>query len=61
MHSRYEIVGNSYGIRALIEKIEQVAKTPARVLITGENGTGKELVARAIHAQSTRAKGRSSR
>ena len=57
VHSRFEIVGNSYGIRALTEKIALVAKTPARVLITGENGTGKELVARAVHAQSTRAKG----
>jgi two-component system, NtrC family, nitrogen regulation response regulator NtrX len=55
--SRYEIVGNSYAIRALIEKIEKVAGTPARVLITGENGTGKELVARAIHSQSPRVKG----
>jgi two-component system nitrogen regulation response regulator NtrX len=54
--SRFEIVGTSYAIRAVIEKIERVGKTPARVLITGENGTGKELVARAIHAQSTRAK-----
>ena len=57
IQSRYEIVGRSYGIRAVIDKIERVAKTPARVLITGENGTGKELVARAIHAQSTRAEG----
>ena len=52
--SRYEIVGRSYPIRALLERIEKVASTPARVLITGENGTGKELVARAIHRGSTR-------
>jgi two-component system nitrogen regulation response regulator NtrX len=57
VHSRFEIVGGSYGIRAVTEKIALVAKTPARVLITGENGTGKELVARALHTQSTRAKG----
>jgi two-component system nitrogen regulation response regulator NtrX len=57
IQSRYEIVGKSYGVRAVIDKIERVAKTPARVLVTGENGTGKELVARAIHAQSTRAEG----
>jgi len=57
IQSRYEIVGKSYAIRSVIDKIERVAKTPARVLITGENGTGKELVARAIHAQSTRAGG----
>jgi len=55
VRSRFEIVGTSYAIRAVIEKIERVGKTPARVLITGENGTGKELVARAIHGQSTRA------
>jgi two-component system, NtrC family, nitrogen regulation response regulator NtrX len=54
VRSRFEIVGTSYAIRGVIEKIERVAKTPARVLITGENGTGKELVARAIHSQSTR-------
>ncbi|HEY4307022.1 MAG TPA: sigma-54 dependent transcriptional regulator [Gemmatimonadaceae bacterium] len=57
IQSRYQIVGKSYGVRAVIDKIERVAKTPARVLITGENGTGKELVARAIHQQSTRAAG----
>jgi two-component system, NtrC family, nitrogen regulation response regulator NtrX len=55
IESRYEIVGRSYVIRSVIEKIEKVAGTPARVLITGENGTGKELVARAIHRRSTRA------
>src|SRR6185369_7415717 len=57
IQSRYQIVGKSYGIRAVIDKIERVAKTPARVLITGENGTGKELVARAIHLNSERANG----
>jgi two-component system, NtrC family, nitrogen regulation response regulator NtrX len=57
IQSRYEIVGRSYAIRAVIDKIEKVAGTPARVLITGENGTGKELVARAVHSQSTRKEG----
>jgi two-component system nitrogen regulation response regulator NtrX len=57
IESRYEIVGRSYAIRALIDKIDKVAKTPARVLVSGENGTGKELVARAIHRQSLRASG----
>ena len=57
VRSRFEIVGASYAIRMVTEKIELVAKTPARVLITGENGTGKELVAQAIHANSPRAKG----
>jgi two-component system, NtrC family, nitrogen regulation response regulator NtrX len=55
IESRYEIVGRSAAIRGVIEKLERVAGTPARVLITGENGTGKELVARAIHRQSPRA------
>lgn len=56
IESRYEIVGRSYAVRALLERIDKVANTPARVLITGENGTGKELVARAIHRGSARAK-----
>jgi two-component system, NtrC family, nitrogen regulation response regulator NtrX len=55
IESRFEIVGRSYAIRAVIDKIEKVARSPARVLISGENGTGKELVARAIHRQSPRA------
>ncbi len=54
IESRYEIVGRSAAIRAVIEKIDKVAQTAARVLITGENGTGKELVARAVHRQSPR-------
>ncbi|MGH7645251.1 MAG: sigma-54-dependent transcriptional regulator [Gemmatimonadales bacterium] len=55
VHARYEIVGSSRAIRQVIERIEKVAPTPARVLIVGENGTGKELVARAIHNLSPRA------
>jgi two-component system, NtrC family, nitrogen regulation response regulator NtrX len=57
VHSQYEIVGSSRGVKQMIERIEKVAPTAARVLITGENGTGKELVARAIHALSPRARG----
>ncbi len=52
----YEIVGDSGAMRALTDKIKKVGTTPARVLITGENGTGKELVARALHKNSPRAK-----
>jgi len=55
IQSRFEIVGKSYAIRALTGQIEKVSVTPARVLITGDNGTGKELVARAIHRLSPRA------
>jgi two-component system nitrogen regulation response regulator NtrX len=57
IESRYEIVGRSYTIKALLDKIEKVAPSPARVLVTGENGTGKELVARAMHRLSARAAG----
>ena len=55
VEQRYEIVGSSPAIRQVIERIEKVAPTPARLLITGENGTGKELVARAVHRLSPRA------
>ena len=57
VRAQYEIVGSSKAIRHVIGLLEKVAPTPARVLITGENGTGKELVARAIHALSPRASG----
>ncbi len=52
---RHRIVGESAAIRRVLDRIEKVAPTDARVLITGENGTGKELVARAIHRLSRRA------
>jgi len=55
IEARYEMVGRSYAIRALLDQVEKIGGTPARVLITGENGTGKELVARAIHRMSPRA------
>ena len=52
-----ELIGNSKPINTLKETIEKVAPTGARVLITGENGVGKELVARWIHEKSNRSKG----
>ncbi len=57
IESRFELVGRSFAMNSLVERIEKVASTPARVLITGENGTGKELVARALHRGSARAGG----
>ncbi len=54
--SRYKIIGESIQVRELEKIIQKISKTNARVLITGENGTGKELVAHAIHQQSNRSK-----
>jgi two-component system nitrogen regulation response regulator NtrX len=51
-----EIIGQSEGIMHVKEMIEKVAPSDARVLITGENGTGKELVARSMHEKSNRNK-----
>jgi len=53
----YEMVGESEAILQVISMIDKVAPTEARVLITGSNGTGKELVAHQIHEKSTRIKG----
>jgi two-component system response regulator HydG len=50
------IIGQSQGIRDLVEMVRTVAATEATVLISGQSGTGKELVARAIHANSNRKK-----
>jgi DNA-binding NtrC family response regulator len=52
-----ELVGESPAIKKLVEQIGRAAKSSASVLVTGERGTGKELVARAIHMMSPRAKG----
>src|SRR6478609_7044903 len=52
--TRYQMVGGSTALQRVRELIDKVGPTSARVLITGENGTGKELVARAIHAVSPR-------
>ena len=52
-----EMIGKSAGIEQVREMIEKVAPTDARVLVTGPNGSGKELVARAIHAKSNRSDG----
>ncbi|HJK99705.1 MAG TPA: sigma-54 dependent transcriptional regulator [Polyangiaceae bacterium LLY-WYZ-14_1] len=51
---RYEMIGEAPAMRALYGQIEKVAPTSARVLVTGESGSGKELVARAIHRLSAR-------
>ncbi|HEY0038933.1 MAG TPA: sigma-54 dependent transcriptional regulator [Longimicrobium sp.] len=55
IESRHQIVGRSFSLRQVLDRVEKVAPTDARVLVTGENGTGKELVARAIHRLSPRA------
>jgi DNA-binding NtrC family response regulator len=52
-----ELVGTSGPVKKLVEQIARAAKSSASVLVTGERGTGKELVARAIHQMSPRAKG----
>lgn len=49
-----DIIGESQAIRDVFSMIDKVAKTDANVLILGENGTGKELIARAIHQRSLR-------
>src|SRR5437867_5692482 len=51
------LVGRSAAARALGERVRILAKSPATVLILGETGTGKELVARALHALSPRSSG----
>ncbi len=53
----YEMIGESEAINNIKDIIEKVAPTEARVLITGENGTGKELVAHWIHKKSNRSNG----
>ena len=54
--ARYEMIGESQTIKKVKEIINKIAETDARVLILGENGTGKKLVAHAIHQKSKRHK-----
>ncbi|MDQ2657131.1 MAG: sigma-54 dependent transcriptional regulator [Bacteroidota bacterium] len=54
---KFEMIGDSEAIRQMIDMIDKVSPTDARVLITGPNGSGKELVAKSIHEKSKRANG----
>ncbi|HYV43831.1 MAG TPA: sigma-54 dependent transcriptional regulator, partial [Myxococcaceae bacterium] len=54
---RFEMVGTSAAMQRIYELIRKTAPTEGRVLITGENGTGKELIARAVHQHSRRKAG----
>ena len=51
------VIGESAGLRGVMERVEQVARTDAPVLILGETGSGKEVIARAIHGRSRRVRG----
>ena len=51
-----DLIAESEAMKSILETIEKVAKTDANILILGENGTGKELIARTIHQQSKRSK-----
>lgn len=57
VNKKYQMIGTSAALSKIQEMIEKVAPSDARVLITGPNGAGKELVAHAIHAQSDRNRG----
>ncbi|MDG5492399.1 sigma-54 dependent transcriptional regulator [Psychroserpens sp. SPM9] len=57
VNKKYEMIGESEAISHIKEMIEKVSATDARVLITGPNGTGKELVAHWLHQKSERSKG----
>ena len=50
-----QLIGNSTAIVELSQEIDRIARSDAKVLITGESGVGKELVAHAIHQRSARA------
>lgn len=57
VNKKYQMIGESPALKKIQDMIEKVAASDARVLITGPNGAGKELVAHSIHAQSDRSKG----
>jgi two-component system nitrogen regulation response regulator NtrX len=55
MESKYEIIGESPAVRTVLEAVKRAAPTNATVMLLGESGVGKELVARAVHRNSPRA------
>ncbi len=57
VNKKYQMIGESAALKKIQDMIEKVAPSDARVLITGPNGAGKELVAHSIHSQSERCKG----
>ena len=57
VNKKYQMIGESEPLKKIQQMIDKVAASDARVLITGPNGAGKELVAHAIHSQSERSKG----
>ena len=57
VNKKYQMIGESPALKKIQDMIEKVASSDARVLITGPNGAGKELVAHAIHSQSDRSRG----
>lgn len=57
LKNQFQMVGTSKAIDSVLSRINKIATTDAKVLITGETGTGKELVARAIHFTSSRSTG----
>ena len=57
VNKKYQMIGQSAALKKIQDMIEKVATSDARVVITGPNGAGKELVAHSIHAQSDRSKG----
>jgi two-component system nitrogen regulation response regulator NtrX len=58
LESRHQVVGESAGLRTIMDQVRRAAPTSATVLILGESGVGKELIARAVHRNSLRAKER---
>lgn len=58
LETRHQVVGESAGLRTVMDQVRRAAPTSATVLILGESGVGKELIARAIHRNSLRAKER---
>jgi two-component system nitrogen regulation response regulator NtrX len=58
LETRHHVVGESAGLRTIMDQVRRAAPTSATVLILGESGVGKELIARAIHRNSLRAKER---